>query len=80
MKKKRFSKSQFSRRCVIYCLAMCTIITFVVLWRAELTAGVVGTLTAIWGGELLLLMLKRLYGETTEITNKSEEGSEEAPI
>lgn len=57
-------KRRFSKAVVAYCLAICTVITAVTLaicWRAgEVSAGVIGTLCGMWGGELMLLCVKRV--------------------
>lgn len=57
-------KRRFSKCVVLYCLAVCTLITVVVLaisWRTgELNSGIVATLCGLWGGELLLLCVKRV--------------------
>ena len=70
---------QFSRRCVIFCLAMCTIITGVVLWRAELTAGTVGAIMGVWGGELLMLLVKRLLGDPSAGPSTSSAQADDDP-
>lgn len=57
-------KRRFSKAVVAYCLAVCTVITAVTLaicWRTgELNSGIVATLCGLWGGELLLLCVKRV--------------------
>ena len=57
-------KRRFSKCVVLYCLVICTLITVVVLaisWRTgELNSGIVATLCGLWGGELLLLCVKRV--------------------
>ena len=64
-------KHKFSKAVVGYCLLMCTVITVAALLRAELTAGVIGALVGLWGGELLLLCLKRVLGDKTPVKNKN---------
>lgn len=72
--KKRFSATKFSKKCVLYCLAMCTLITLVVLIRAELTSATIGIIMSVWGGELILLLLQRILGgQTSANTKKSTE-------
>ena len=73
-------KNLFSKICVVYCLTMCTIITAVVLFRAEITAGIVTALVGVWGGELLLLLLKRILGDNSDTKAKIKTNDEEAPI
>ena len=70
----------FSKAVVIYCLLLCTIITvasLAICWRAgEINAGVVSTLAGLWGGELLLLCIKRVVGDGgTKRTQKRAEAA-----
>lgn len=64
-KKKRH---QFSRIVVAYCVVMGTIITGVALGvcyiGGEISGSLVTALLAFWGGELLLLCLKRVLGDS----------------
>ncbi|HPE16114.1 MAG TPA: hypothetical protein PK597_04080 [Oscillospiraceae bacterium] len=57
----------FSKFMVLYCVLISTAITAAVLricWKGgEITAGTVTALFGLWGGELLLLCLKRLLGD-----------------
>lgn len=59
----------FSKVVVGYCLVMLTIITAAVVYveckSEELSSGVVTALCGVWGGELLFLCLKRIFGEKT---------------
>ena len=68
-------KHRFSKSVVGYCLLMCTAITVVVLVRAELTAGVITALVGLWGGELLLLCLKRVLGDRVNDAEGGREGA-----
>ena len=54
-------KHNFSKTVVIVCIVVSLAITIVTLCRAELTSGVLAALYGFWGGELLLLCLKRIF-------------------
>ena len=61
-------KHLFSRIIVIYCVIVGTVITAIdiaVAWRTG-DASQTGVLLAFWGGELLLLCLKRILAEKDE--------------
>ena len=77
-------KRRFSKGVVLYCLLICTLITVVVLaisWRTgELNSGIVATLCGLWGGELLLLCVKRVItdaGETKHAQKPAETAKKE---
>lgn len=76
-------KRRFSKGVVLYCLLICTLITVVVLaisWRTgELNSGIVATLCGLWGGELLLLCVKRVAdaGETKHAQKPAETAEKE---
>ena len=73
-------RHSFSKGLVLFCLLMCTAITVVVLIRAELTAGVITALVGLWGGELLLLCLKRVLGDRSPTEKKNIIYEEETGI
>lgn len=68
-------KGLFSKAVVAYCIIITTIITAAVLvisWRTGgIETGTVSALLAFWGGELLLLCLKRVLSgkDTTPADN-----------
>lgn len=70
-------KHSFSKAVVIICIAVSLAITIVTLYRAELTSGVLTALYGFWGGELLLLCLKRIFTDksTDENINNTEDTS-----
>ncbi len=76
-------KRRFSKGVVLYCLLICTLITVVVLaisWRTgELNSGIVATLCGLWGGELLLLCVKRVtdVGEAKRAQKPAENAEKE---
>ena len=73
-------RHSFSKGVVLFCLLMCTAITIVVLVRAELTAGVITALVGLWGGELLLLCLKRVLGDKSPVEKTNITYDEETRI
>lgn len=60
----------FSKIIVAYCIAISTVMTAAVLIISarigELSSATVATLFAFWGGELLLLCLKRMFADNTK--------------
>lgn len=64
-------KGKFSKAVVIYCLVVSTVVTAVVLWiclhAGYIGADTVGVLLGLWGGELLLLCVKRLLADKTKM-------------
>ena len=68
-------KHGFSKAIVLVCIAVSLAITIVTLYRAELTSGVLTALYGFWGGELLLLCLKRIFTDksTDENINNTED-------
>ena len=58
-------KHIFSKLVVLYCIAMSTFITVYTVLTAQLTSGIITALVGLWGGELLLLCLKRILGGNT---------------
>ena len=79
-RKKRITAKQrtrrFVNRLIILCLFMCAIITLVVLYEyhrldAILGAGEITALLAIWGGELLLIVVRQVLG--SDVAKKSKE-------
>lgn len=69
----------------MYCLLICTLITVVVLaisWRTEeLNSGIVATLCGLWGGELLLLCVKRVTdARETKHAQKPAETAEKEKV
>jgi len=77
MNKKK--KNTFANRIIALCVFMCSIITVVVLaqyWRLyiALPAGVIGTLVGFWGGELLIIALRQIFGsDVVEQSKKTKE-------
>ena len=79
--KKRYQKGDLSRKLVIYCI---TILTIAVLWAMATktycaihsvdmdVSDVLTFIGAAFGGELLLLLLKRVLSKPREETNEDE--------
>ena len=80
-KKKRKTKGKMARRLVFFCISVltatavwaCVLITAAAMYGWEINLDAVLTfIGAAFGGELLLLLLKRVFAKPT-----SKEGSEE---
>ena len=58
------SKHLFSKALVVYCLAMCTLVSLWAMYIAArdnfLCTGVLSAVLGVFGGELLLLCVKRV--------------------
>lgn len=71
--KKNKKKGMFSRVIVAYCIAFCSLIAFwsmlIAHTRGLLVTGVAGAIFAVFGGELLLLCVKRI------LTGSGDDGS-----
>lgn len=65
-------KHLFSKAVVLYCVLISTAITaaaLVVCWRTQtISSGILTPLFGLWGGELLLLCLKRIFGDNSVTT------------
>lgn len=71
-------KHLFSKVIVVYCVIIGTVITAIdiaVTWRTG-DASQTGVLLAFWGGELLLLCLKRILAEKDEDKKQEKEKPE----
>ena len=66
-------KHSFSKAVVIVCIVVSLAITIVTLYRAELTSGVLAALYGFWGGELLLLCLKRIFTDKSACSEITDE-------
>ena len=66
-------KHNFSKAVVIVCIVVSLAITMVTLYRAELTSGVLAALYGFWGGELLLLCLKRIFTDKSTCSKITDE-------
>lgn len=73
-------KHLFSKLIVIYCVLIGTVITGItlcIMWRAaDASSAAIGVMYTFWGGELLLLCLKRILAEKDEDKNKEKEKPE----
>lgn len=76
MKKRRFTKGKMARRLVYFCITVLTltliwamVLKTVALFNAEISVDVSDVLTyvgAAFGGELLLLVIKRVFSKPNE--------------
>ena len=59
-------KGRFSKLIVVYCVAFCSAMSVWSMWIADkdglLVTGVLTAILGVFGGELLLLCLKRIFG------------------
>lgn len=65
MSRKR--KNRFANKVVTYCLAVTTVITAAVIFEYHrlgmvIPSGVLGVLIGFWGGELLVVALRQIFG------------------
>lgn len=63
----RKKKNQFANKVVKYCLAVTTVITGAVIFEYHrlgivIPSGVLGVLIGFWGGELLIVALRQIFG------------------
>lgn len=63
---------------IVLCLLMCAIVTVTVLYEYHrldtvLGAGEITALLAVWGGELLLIVVRQVLGSDVLQKRKSEE-------
>lgn len=73
MSKKK--KNQFANGVVKYCLAVTTVITAAVIFEYHrlgmvIPSGVLGVLIGFWGGELLVVALRQIFGSDITKQNK----------
>jgi uncharacterized membrane protein len=66
---------------ILLCLVMCVIITLSNLWEYHrlnvvMGAGEMTALLAVWGGELLLIVVRQVLG--SDVTKKSKEEKEDS--
>lgn len=78
----RKKKNQFANKVVKYCLAVTTIITAAILFEYHrlgivIPSGVLGVLVGFWGGELLIVALRQIFG--SDVVKKSKETPQETP-
>jgi hypothetical protein len=64
---------------IVLCLTMCVVVTLASLWEYHrldtvMGAGEMTALLAVWGGELLLIVVRQVLG--SDITNKGKSGEE----
>jgi hypothetical protein len=64
---------------IVLCLVMCAIVTLSVVWEyhrldALLGAGEITALLAVWGGELLLIVVRQVLG--SDIRKKGAGGGD----
>ena len=65
MSRKR--KNRFANGVIIFCLAVTTALTAAVVWEYRrldtvIPSGVLGVLIGFWGGELLIIALRQIFG------------------
>lgn len=81
-RKKRITAKQrtrrFVNRLIVLCLLMCGVVTLAVLYEyhrlnAILGAGEITALLAIWGGELLLIVVRQVLGSNVTKKNNEED-------
>lgn len=63
----RKKKNAFANRVIIFCLAVTTVITAAVIFEYHrlgvvIPSGVLGVLIGFWGGELLVIALRQIFG------------------
>ena len=76
-------KRKFADIIIIICVVMSMAITISVLWEYHrlnvvMPSGVVATLLGLWGGELLIIALRQIFG--SDVINKSTKTYEEGSI
>ena len=71
----------FSKKIVVYCVIVSTVITLVTLgicWRScDISSGVLTALLGLWGGELLLLCVKRILTGKNDICKDEKDNKED---
>lgn len=67
-------KGLFSKVTVVYCVLFCSIMSIWAMWIADkdgiLVTGVIAAIFGVFGGELLLLCLKRILGSPADTAAK----------
>lgn len=76
MNKKK--KNTFANKIIAMCVIMCTIITITTLtqyWTLSVAipSAVLGTLVGFWGGELLIVALRQIFG--SDVLDKTKKKS-----
>ena len=74
--KKKKRKVTFANAIIAICIAIGVIITAAILYEYHrldtvLPAGVVTALFALWGGELLIIALRQVFGSDAIVRNRS---------
>lgn len=74
MSKKK--KNQFANAIIVSCLIISLIITIAILWEYHrldtvIPSGVLGVLFAVWGGELLIIAVRQIFGSDVVTKVKS---------
>lgn len=73
---KHIRKRTFAERIIVVCLLICLIITGAVLWEYHrldtvIPSSVLGALLGLWGGELLIIALRQIFG--ADVISKSKQ-------
>lgn len=77
MMKKR--KITFANTIIVFCVGVAALITASVLWEYHrlctvIPSGVLGVLFGFWGGELLLIALRQIFG--SDVPTKTKKSAE----
>ena len=77
-------RNRFANGIILLCVVMGIVITFAVLWGYHrldmvLPAEVIGKLFLFWGGELLIVALRQIFGSDA-VRKKKDTSSDEESI
>lgn len=66
-RKKQSGKNIFADCIIALCIGVSLVVTLAVLWEYHrlstvIPAGVLGSLLGLWGGELLIIALRQIFG------------------
>ena len=79
-------KNKFADVIIICCIVICFIITASVIWEYHrldtvIPSNVLGVILGLWGGELLIIALRQVFGsDIVTKTNKINYNSEDRSI
>ena len=71
-------KNRFANAVICVCLAVCIVITAAVIWEYHrldqvMPSGVLAALLGLWGGELLIVALRQVFGRAETRKKQDEE-------